>query len=185
MTLLQAEDLNAIMPRLDLGRARQLVAPLDRTLVEFEIVSRRRVAAFLAQTAHESGELLRFEETASGNQYDPRVNPRVAKILGNTQPGDGPRYKGRGPLQLTGRWNYRTAGRALGLELERNPTLVATADVGFRAAGWYWEFRGLNAYADQSDFWNLTYRINAARSHYSRRRTYYERALEALPRSLS
>jgi Chitinase class I len=71
--------------------------------------------------------------------------------LGNTQPGYGPHYHGRGPIQLTGRANYRAAGRDLGLPLEQNPEKAADPDVAFRIAGWYWTTRNLNRFADEGD----------------------------------
>ena len=67
-----------------------------------------------------------FEEIASGAAYEGRTD------LGNTQPGDGKRYKGRGPIQLTGRSNYRSAGIALGLPLEESPELVTFPSAGFK-----------------------------------------------------
>jgi putative chitinase len=77
-------------------------------------------AHFLAQTNHESGNFIYKEEIASGKAYEGR------KDLGNTQVGDGPRYKGRGYIQLTGRANYRKFGPVAGADFENSPTIVAT-----------------------------------------------------------
>lgn len=121
---------------------------------EAQIVTPRRAVAFIAQLGHESDSLRYFEEIASGAAYEGR------RDLGNTQPGDGRRYKGRGPIQLTGRANYRAAGRALGLNLEENPYQAARPPVGFRIAGWYWRSRDLNALADGENFREITRRIN-------------------------
>ena len=79
-------------------------------------------------------------------RYEPPT--RLAAGLGNTEPGDGKRFKGRGPIQLTGRANYRVFGNALGLDLVGNPALAATKEVAFRIAGLYWRSGGLNALAD-------------------------------------
>jgi len=100
--------------------------------------------------------------------------------LGNTQPGDGKRYKGRGPIQLTGRNNYRAAGGALGLELEANPQRAADVDVGFRVAAWFWTSRGLNLLADVGDFREITRRINGGFNGLPQREAYSRRALEVL-----
>jgi predicted chitinase len=76
-------------------------------MAEASITTPARAAAFLAQVAHESRELKHFEELADGSAYE------GATRLGNTQKGDGPKFKGRGPIQLTGRKNYTLAGAAL------------------------------------------------------------------------
>ena len=94
---------------------------------------------FLGQVAHESGGFRYSEELASGAAYEWR------RDLGNIYAGDGRRYKGRGFIQLTGRANYREAGRALGLDLINNPALAATDLNAARVAAWYWDSRDLNS----------------------------------------
>jgi putative chitinase len=168
------EQLRAIMSMLSDARARECLPHLNRALDEAQIDNRMRRAAFLAQLAHESGELKYFEEIADGNAYEGRAD------LGNTQPGDGRRYKGRGPIQLTGRSNYRAAGRALNLDLEGHPERVADVDVGFRVAGWYWTSRNLNPLADAGNFTEITRRINGGQNGQSSRERYYRRALDVL-----
>nr|WP_286202492.1 glycoside hydrolase family 19 protein [Comamonas sp. JC664] len=140
-------------------------------MAEANITTPKRKAAFLAQLAHESGQLRYMEEIASGAAYEGR------RDLGNTQPGDGVRYKGRGPIQLTGRANYRAAGRALGIDLEGNPQRAKDPDVAFRIAGWYWSSRNLNTYADAGNFREVTRRINGGYNGLADREMYYRRAL--------
>ncbi len=173
-TGLNEKQLQAIMPRLSANRASECLPHLDAAMVEAGILTPQRQAAFLAQLAHESGELRFFEELASGEAYEGR------RDLGNTRPGDGTRYKGRGSIQLTGRDNYRTAGRALGLELEAHPERAADIDVGFRVAAWFWTSRGLNPLADAGDFREITRRINGGFNGLAHREAYYRRALEIL-----
>lgn len=115
-----------------------------------------------------------MEEIASGAAYEGR------KDLGNTQPGDGMRYKGRGPIQLTGRANYLNCGNALGLDLVSNPEIVSTVDVGCRVAGWFWVTKGLNLLADERDFDRITRRINGGTNGARERQAYYAVALDAL-----
>jgi glycosyl hydrolase family 19 (putative chitinase) len=107
--------------------------------------------------------------------------------LGNTQPGDGPRYHGRGPIQLTGRANYRSAGRDLGLDLERNPEKAADPDVAFRIAGWYWTTRNLNKFADLGDAGvdDVTRLINGGYNGLDDRRKRYFTCKRVLPESFS
>ncbi len=83
-----------------------------------------RLIHFLAQLAHETGNFRYMEEIASGAAYEGR------KDLGNTQAGDGKRFKGRGPIQLTGRANHRKYGQQLGIDFENNPEIVALPSVG-------------------------------------------------------
>lgn len=147
---------------------------LNFAMREASITTPLRRAAFLAQLAHESLQLKFMEEIASGAAYEGRVD------LGNTHPGDGRRFKGRGPIQLTGRNNYRDAGRALGIDLLANPKRAADPDVGFRVAGWFWTTRGLNALADKRDFDRITRRINGGLNGKADRDRYYAVARRVL-----
>jgi putative chitinase len=173
-----AAQLHAVMPHLAGAKVTLYLGPLNAAMNEFHINTRLRICAFLGQVAHESGELAWFHEFASGMEYDISKNPRLAKGLGNVNPGDGPRYKGRGPIQLTGRNNYRACGKALGLDLEGNPDIAVQPSVAFRTAGWFWSTHGLNALADQSDYRTITRRINGGYNGYAERVKYYERALQ-------
>lgn len=113
-----------------------------------------RLAHFLAQLMHESANFLYMEEIASGAAYEGRED------LGNTQPGDGKRYKGRGPIQVTGRANYRRYGRLLGIDLESNPTLASDPSIGFLVSLTYWDDKRLNELADRDDIKTITQKIN-------------------------
>jgi len=168
------EQLRAVMPNLSASKAAEYLPLLNTAMAEAQINTPQRKAMFLAQLAHESAQLRYFEEIASGAAYEGR------KDLGNTQPGDGKRYKGRGPIQLTGRNNYRKAGQALGLDLEGNPPLAARPDVGFRTAGWYWNSRGINEAADRGDFIAVTKKINGGTNGLADRQRYYAAARKAL-----
>jgi predicted chitinase len=137
-------------------------APLaEKAMIEREITTQQRATMFIAQVLEESVNLQFFEEIASGREYEGR------RDLGNIHPGDGPRYKGRGPIQLTGRANYRWAGGRLGLPLEAHPELAARHDVGWRIAALYWQSHGLNELADQGKFVTITQRINGGMNGYS------------------
>lgn len=151
---LTLEQLSKIMPLLHKAKATAFLPYVNVALGEFEITTPLRMAAFLAQVAHESAQLRYFEEIADGSAYEGR------KDLGNVFPGDGKRYKGRGPIQLTGRANYHDYGKELGLDLENSPELGASAAVGFRIAGCFWKRKGLNALADVGEFRKISIKIN-------------------------
>jgi predicted chitinase len=167
-------QLKKIMPALSDKRAREVLPHLNKAMVEAKINTPKRQAAFLAQLAHESVQLRAFEEYASGAAYEGR------RDLGNTRPGDGKRYKGRGPIQLTGRANYRAAGKALGIDLEGHPKRAADVDVGFRTAAWFWNSRNLNSLADKGNFREITRRVNGGYNGMTSRNAYYRRALDVL-----
>ena len=141
--------------RISETRAEALYPYFLSAMAYAEINTCRRAAAFMAQIAHESGGLQYFEELASGAAYERRVSG-----LGNTQPGDGKRYKGRGPIQLTGRANYTAAAAELGLDIVNNPEMVCFPSVGFKTTAWFWKRTKLNVHCDSEDFRQLTRRIN-------------------------
>jgi len=154
---LTADQLTRCMPGITSSRVSQYLPYLNSAMSSGGITTRVRQAAFLAQVGHESGSLRYMEEIASGAAYEGRTD------LGNTQPGDGVKYKGRGPIQITGRNNYAAAGQYLGLDLINNPQQASTPQVGFRLATWFWNTHSLNTYADQntqSSFDTITRRIN-------------------------
>ena len=172
--MLTDDELKQIMPNCAAAKRADYLPFIQQSMQEFDITSYWRETAFLAQLAHESGELRYMEELASGVAYEGR------KDLGNTQPGDGKRYKGRGPIQLTGRANYAKYGELLGLDLVNNPTIAATKEVGFRIAGQFWKLNGLNELADQQEFKAITKRINGGYNGLDDRIKYYERAKKVI-----
>lgn len=172
------ETLVKIMPFAS-KRASIFIDPLNDTMHEFDINTGKRAAAFLAQIAHESGELRYTRELASGEAYD---TGRLAVALGNTpeKDGDGLLYKGRGLIQITGRTNYKQCGAALGLELIAHPELLEQPAAACRSAGWFWQSNGLNDLADRAEFRKITRRINGGYNGMEDRLKYYERALKVL-----
>lgn len=146
-------ELTQLMP-LAGPRAEIFAQPLTITLAEFDIMTPRRQAAFLAQICHESGSLRYVEEIASGDAYEGR------KDLGNVEPGDGRRFKGRGLPQITGRSNYLACGLALGIDLITNPELLEQPLHAARSAGWFWKEKGFTPLADADRFGAITLRWN-------------------------
>jgi predicted chitinase len=175
-------QLRQIMPNLPDEKLEQYLPFLNRVMEIYEIDTPLRIAAFLAQLAHESGEFRFMEEiwgpTAAQLRYEPPSD--LATRLGNIEPGDGERYKGRGVIQLTGRFNYQKYGDLLGIDLVSNPTLASTPQIAFSTAGLYWQENDLNELADQEDFETITRRINGGLNGYDHRLMYYERARDVL-----
>jgi putative chitinase len=178
MNQITLAQLRAVMPRLSKSLATQYLPWLNQALERFEINTPVRQAAFLGQIAHESGELTLWREIASGRAYEGRAD------LGNVYPGDGPKYKGGGPMQLTGRANYRKCGRAIGVKLELNPTLITKPEVGFLAAAWFWTVeKRMNALADKNNpvfYRYITRRINGGYNGHAQRVIYWNRAKRVL-----
>ena len=146
-------------------------------MTEFGIDTPARQAAFLAQVAHESGSLRYVREIADGSAYEGRAD------LGNIEPGDGPRFKGRGLIQITGRANYRTCSKALYGDDEtllQHPELLEDVVPACRSAAWFWWSHGLNSFADVGDFREITQVINGGGNGYNERWTYYQRAKTVL-----
>jgi len=132
---------------------------LKMAMARYEINTPYRAAAFLAQIAHESGQLRYVKELASGDAYD---TGRLAERLGNTPEadGDGRKYKGRGLIQITGHDNYMKCGQALGLPLLSNPELLEKPVNACLSAAWFWGSHGLNELADARDITGISGVIN-------------------------
>ena len=133
-----------------------------------------RQAHFLAQTCQESDNYCTYEEYASGDAYEGRSD------LGNVQPGDGKRYKGRGLIQLTGRGNYRRIGGILGLPLEAQPELALQPQNAVLIACEYWKSRNINTVCDRDDIEAVTRKVNGGLNGIKQRRIFLQRAEAAL-----
>jgi putative chitinase len=146
---------------------------MNSAMSRFDITSNQRMAAFLAQAAHESGQLNMLTENLNYSakrimQVWPKRFPTLQKALlyernpeklanyvyakrmgnGDEASGDGWRYRGRGIIQLSGRGNYRAAGEGTGLNMEGRPELLEKLEGAALAAAWFWKSRGLNELAD-------------------------------------
>jgi putative chitinase len=171
--LITADEIHRIMPHAA-DRVERFEPHINHAMTDFEIDNTLRIGAFIAQVAHESGELRYVRELASGESYEGRLD------LGNTEPGDGPRFRGRGLIQITGRHNYQQCGNALGQNLLSRPELLEEPEYASRSAAWFWSSRGLNELADKEDFRLITKRINGGYTHYKQRYAYYMKALKVL-----
>lgn len=154
-----------------------IIAPfvpfLKKYCREYRINTPQRISAFLAQTAHESGCFRYTEEIASGAAYEGRLD------LGNIEKGDGCRYKGRGLIQLTGRYNYSCLAEDTGIDFLHKPELLSEPEYAVMSACWYWSSKGLNGLADTGDFHLITKKINGGYNGLADREYYYRKCKEA------
>ncbi|MFJ3259641.1 glycoside hydrolase family 19 protein [Pseudomonas sp. NPDC086581] len=180
------------------SRAGVFVPAINRAAQRFAINTPARLAAFLAQTGHESGGFLRLVENLNYSAQglattwptrfaiDPKARPLVPNALANQlarkpelianatyaarngngpiSSGDGWRYRGRGLLQITGRDNYRAAGRGIGQPLEAEPELAEQPEFAAASAAWWWQSRGLNQLADVGNIDDIGSIINTGKA---------------------
>ena len=178
------------------------VPVLNTAMNRYQIVGSKRVAAFVAQVGHESGQLIRLVENlnysadALQKTWPSRFNAeqaatvarkpeQIANIaygnrMGNNAPSDGWRYRGRGLIQITGRANYDACGEALGLDLINHPELLEKPQYACMSAAWYWATNGLNTQADAGKFDTITQRINGGQNGAADRQALYARALKVI-----
>lgn len=191
------EQLRLIMPDSKASNLMLHLPHLNSAMQEFSINTKTRAEQFIAQMAHESGGFRYMKELASGSAYEGRAN------LGNTHAGDGMRFKGRGPVQITGRTNYTLCGASLSLDCVAHPELLEQPENGWRAAGWFWtqgaalnlskkakahilakygdwEHISLNILADKMDDIGITLAVNGGMNGYEDRMKYLKRAITAL-----
>ncbi len=146
---------------------------LTTALPQYEINTPLRAAHFLAQVGHESMSFVYTQELATGAAYEGR------KDLGNTQKGDGIRFKGRGLIQLTGRNNYASYGQYIKIDLLKsgNEQIIATTPrYALEVSLWFWNSRNLNKYADTDNLRAITRRVNGGYNGLVDRNLYLNRA---------
>lgn len=161
----------------------QILLYILRYAREFDINTPLRWCHYLAQIAHESGELRYSEEIASGKAYD---TGKLAIKLGNSPEadGDGQKYKGRGLIQVTGRNNYEMYKQYCGYDVVKQPELLAKPVGAIRSSMWFWKTKGLNELADRDEFTAITKRINGGINGIEERRKYLARAKKVLIHSV-
>ena len=154
------------------------VPVLNAAMGHYQIIGPKRMAAFIAQIGHESGQLKYVKEiwgpTAAQARYEGR------KDLGNTVAGDGSKYRGRGLIQITGRANYMACGEGVGFDLIKQPELLEKPQHACMSAAWFWATKGLSTLADAGQFDKITQRINGGQNGAADRQALYVRALKVL-----
>lgn len=159
------------------GRSIQIeqLKDLNDCLSRFQINTPARMRHFLSQTAHESGGLQWFAELASGEDYEGRSD------LGNIHPGDGPRYKGAGVIQLTGRYNYQAFSDFIQDPNVMNGVDYVSTTYPFSSAGFWWHKNGMNALCDSdASVEDVTERVNGGFNGLADRKYYYQKACQVI-----
>ena len=200
------EQMAAALPKVRAENIDKFYEALCDAMEEFDIdQNNKRIAAFLAQCAHESGNLavlhenLNYKaegltkifhkyfpdmETASEYAHNPEkiANRVYANRMGNgdEDSGEGFKYCGRGLIQLTGKQNYTYCGQALEVDLLDDPSYLETPEGAARSAAWFWDSRDLNDLADEGDMKTITKKINGGFIGLEERIGNYETALAAL-----
>lgn len=172
--MITLEQLKTIMP-LAKERAERFLPHLKDAMQVFKIDETvKRMSAFLAQVAHESCSLQFTEEIASGKAYEGRED------LGNTEFGDGRKFKGHGLIQLTGRANHQEYADYRSISIEEVLRYLQTPAGATNVAGWFWNKKHLNELADADNFRKITRIINGGYNGYADRVKFYKRALLVL-----
>ena len=183
--MITLKQLQQILPNAR-AQAGVFILALNAAMLHRHITGPKRMAAFIAQVGHESGEL-RYVRELGGEHYLSKYDTgTLAARLGNTPDadGDGQKYRGRGLIQITGRRNYLACSRALfGDErLLHFPELLEQPQWAVESAAWFWHSNGLNELADQDQFTTITRRINGGLNGLEHRQQLWEKARAVLCR---
>jgi len=197
MSLLTLEKLSR------LGIEDKWLQPLNDAFAKYDISTPKRQACFLGQAMHESGNFKNLEEnlnysalsltktwpsrfpdldTADKYAHNPEkiANKVYAGRMGNIEEGDGYAFRGRGIFQLTGRENYANFGHNAAVDVLSNPDLLSTPEYATLSAGWYWNKRSLNQYADLMDVESITKRINGGTIGLDNRKAQINKVLDII-----
>lgn len=155
-------------------RAANFATHLNAAMWSAGIVTPERIRMFLSQVGHESGRLRYVREIWGPTPAQLRYEGR--KDLGNTEPGDGQRFLGRGLIQITGRANYQAVSNSLEQDFVTYPALLEGHEWASLSAAWFWDVKRLNKLADAGDFEGVTRRINGGLNGFDDRKALYEAA---------
>lgn len=167
-------QLKDIAPYVTSAHLALYTTPLNRAMEKYGINTRLRIAAFIANIMHESGSLQYVKEIASGEAYEDRID------LGNSQEGDGKKYKGRGLIQVTGRFNYAELTKEFDIDFISHPQLLEQPDYAALASAWWWKKHGCNELADKGKFIDIVRVINGGTNGLTERSMFYNKALKVI-----
>lgn len=174
---LTTNQLQKIVPTLNDEKAQIVTAALNSCMYQYGITTPLLQSMFLAQVAHESDGFFYTKELASGEAYEGRAD------LGNTSPGDGAKYKGRGYIQITGKVNYVAMMMDLCFDCVEHPEMIEIPNLAALSAAWFWNTHKLNEVCgegSEEDFIRVTKHINGGTNGLESRLAYWAKAKEAL-----
>lgn len=151
------------------------IKPLDKWMLSYQITTKLRACAFLSQCAYETGGFIFFKELGDEkyfSKYEPETS--LGKKLGNTEPGDGYKYRGRGLIQLTGRYNYKKYGDLIHTDLISDPDSLLDPNIGTHVSCEFWNQHNLNDLSDKCDIIGITKAINGGTNGLEKRQKYYQ-----------
>jgi putative chitinase len=192
--MITSQQLKQIVPNIKTANLTIYTDAINAAFPKYDITTPERIRCFIAQIAHESASFNAVREYASGEAYEGR------KDLGNINPGDGVKFKGRGLIQVTGRANYKSCSLSIFKDetLIKRPELLEQPKYAVESACWYWKSRRLNEICDNPDTWThtvtkkdgtvhtytkfqqLTRCINGGLNGYSERLAFYQRAKQVI-----
>ena len=201
--MISKEQLKQIMPKATADNLEKYCMPLNDAMDRFQIDTLQRIAAFIAQIAHESGEFravvenLNYSaqglmktwpkhfptlEIATQYAHKPELiaNKAYGDRMGNVAPNDGWRFIGRGLIGITGKDNYFLCGQGIGADLLTDPSKLELPLFATASAAWFWNWRGLNSFADRDAFVTITKRINGGYIGLESRQEYWLKAKAVL-----
>ena len=203
--MITKEQMHEAFPEISQDNVEKYYDALVSAMEEFEIDTPGRIAAFLAQAAHESGNFRAvhenlnykaegltkifhkyFPDMDTANEYARQPEKIANRVYssrmgnGDEASGDGWRYCGRGLIQLTGKDNYSACGTELEVDLHENPEYLETPEGAARSAAWFWWSRDLNVLADEKDIKAITKKINGGYIGLEDREKHYNHALSVL-----
>jgi predicted chitinase len=162
---------SCMFPRVSSSKVNEWNGELNSVLGNYGINTWNRVVMFMAQTGQETDRYNTFTEYTNSDG----TNAWCGRYDG------GCTYRGRGAIQLTGKYNYNAAGNALGVNFVANPSLVATTQYAFKTAGWFWRSHNLNSCSDNGDVTSCTRTINGGLNGLDARVALYQTAKRCIP----
>lgn len=183
--LISHEQLHEMIPHTTDKLVDKYIVSINNAMEQFKINTPLRIAAFIAQIAHESVDLVYSEEIADGSAYEYRedlgnLRPEALAVAHANHSTTGKFFKGRGLIQITGYDNHLACSKGIGIDCVTNPRILCEPEYAAKSAAWFWNIHNLNSYADVGLFDKITHIINGGYNGKAERKENYIRCKEVL-----